>query len=99
MGEEVSPLARLIEEVRAAFFDEHGVSLSYADIARRGGAGDKNVHRLATREIKDMPSAETLKALAKGLGVPYSVVLEKALLSAGYTRRDRQPPERGDQAM
>lgn len=83
----MTPLGELIEDVRAAFLDRHGVQLSYADIARRGGdvVGRKRIQQLAQNEIKDMPRDATLRALAKGLEVPYSVVLEKALVSAGYT--------------
>lgn len=36
-----------------------------------------------------MPEAETLHGLATGLGVPYSVVLQRALESTGY----REPSE------
>ena len=83
----VSPLAALIAEVRADFADRHGVHLSYADISRRGGnvIGSKRVHQYATQPIRDLPNVDSLKALAKGLEVPYSVVLERALISAGYT--------------
>lgn len=82
---DVSPLAQLIEEVRAAFEERHGVHLSYQDIARRGGGiGRKRVHQMATEPIRALPPESTIRALAKGLEVPYSVVLERALLSAGY---------------
>jgi len=82
----MSPLGQLIEDVRADFEQREGVPLSYAAIARRGGEvmGRKRVFTMVSKPIKDLPAPETLRALAKGLGVPYSIVLEKALLSAGY---------------
>ena len=91
----VSPLGQLIEDVRAAFLDRYGVHLSYEAIARRGGGAisRKRVHQIATGPIKVVPPEETLRALARGLEVPYSIVLEKALLSAGYTWPTRERDE------
>ena len=82
----MSPLGQLIEDVRAAFLDRHGVTLSYDAIAKRGGNVIKGarVHQMATQPIRQLPPNETLVALANGLHVPYSVVLEKAMLSSGY---------------
>lgn len=85
----MTPLGKLIQEQRDRFQDEHGVELSYADIARRGGAviTRGRVQQLAKDPIKSMPSPATLAALAQGLGVPERVVTEKALESAGYAAR------------
>lgn len=83
---DVSPIGQLIEDVRNAFLDRHGVGLSYDAIAKRGGNVIKGarVHQIAHEPIRALPPFDTLRALAKGLEVPYSVVLEKALISAGY---------------
>lgn len=83
----MSPLGQLIEDVRRDFADTHGVPLSYNAIAKRGGGaiGGKRVHQMVAQPIREMPSAAALQALAKGLSVPYAVVLERALASAGYT--------------
>lgn len=86
MGD-VSPLGQLIEDVRAAFLDRYGVHLSYEAIARRGGGAvsRKRIQQIATGPIKTLPPESTLRALARGLEVPYRIVLEKALEAAGYT--------------
>lgn len=93
--EAVSPLGQLIEDVRADFYKRHGVPLPYAAIAKRGGnvIGRKRVFTMVSQPIKEMPSAAALEALARGLEVPYSIVLEKALLSAGYTWPTRERDE------
>jgi hypothetical protein len=83
----MTPLGQLIEDVRNDFFDRHGVVLSYEAIAKKGGLviGGKRVHQYATEDRMPMlPRARVVAALAKGLEVPYRVVLERALQSAGY---------------
>ncbi len=82
----VTPLGALILECRHAFRDRHGVELSYADIARRSGGRITRgrVQQLARERIRELPTPEKIQALAVGLGVPVSVVLERALESAGY---------------
>ena len=85
---DMTPLGQLIEDVRQAFTDRHGVTLSYDAIAKRGGGviGGTRVHQLATEpSLPTLPPSRTLEALARGLEVPYRIVLEKALLSAGYS--------------
>lgn len=83
----VSPLADLIRESQELFEQTHGVRLSYAAIATRsGGRIVRNwVRQIATRPIKALPGPEVIKGLSLGLGIPESVVLERALASAGYT--------------
>lgn len=83
---DMTPLAALIREVQRAFTDRHGVELSNGDIAKRSGGRltRQRVQQLSTRPIPTMPSPATLRALALGLQVPYSVVLQRALASCGY---------------
>lgn len=82
----VTPLGELIEECRRRFVDQHGVELSYADIASRGGKviTRGRVQQLAKDAIKAMPTPSTLQALATGLGVSEALVVERALASTGY---------------
>jgi hypothetical protein len=82
----MTPLGALIEEARRRFQDQHGVELSYADIARRGGGviTRGRVQQLAKDPIKAVPPAATLRALALGIGEREEVVIEKALASTGY---------------
>jgi transcriptional regulator with XRE-family HTH domain len=82
----MTPLGDLIEECRRRFVDQHGVELSYSDIANRGGKviTRGRVQQLAKDPIKAMPSAATLQALATGLGVNEALVVERALASTGY---------------
>jgi hypothetical protein len=91
----VSPLADLIEECQAVFRNREGVELSYADIANRGGPplNRSRVQQLARAGFKELPSPDRLRALAKGLGVPDSVVVERALLTAGYSVPRHGVPE------
>lgn len=83
MSSPVTPLGELIALVQADFVDRNGVRLSYGDISRRGGevVGRTRVQQLATKPLAEMPAAETIEALARGLGVPTSLVLEKCLES------------------
>lgn len=92
----MTPLGQLIEEVRTAFYDRHGVILSYDAIAKKGKnvVQGTRIHQMATQPIKALPPFATLKALALGLEVPYRIVLEKALLSAGYELPAQLPTER-----
>ncbi len=82
----MTPLGELIEEAQRRFVDMHGVELSYGDIARRGGKAVTRgrVQQLAKDPIRSMPGPTTLAALALGLGVAEHLVVEKALVSAGY---------------
>jgi hypothetical protein len=97
----MTPLGALIEECQARFLDHHGVELTYGDISRRGGRviGRTRVQQLAKDPLKAMPSPETLRALALGLGVTEALVVERALASTGYgdyglaARRGRPEPD------
>lgn len=88
----MTPLGRLIKEVQDAFLDLHGVELSYSAIARRAGdrISRQRVQQLAKNEIKEMPDADTLHALADGLGVGWKGVRDAAWLSTQYA--DDAPP-------
>lgn len=68
------------------FADAHGVELSYGDIARRsqGRLTRSRVQQMASTPIRAMPSPDSVKGLALGLGVPESVVTQRAMASAGY---------------
>lgn len=82
----VSPLSDLILTVQQDFEDRHGVKLSLRDIERRAGGGIvwSNVGRMVKQPIKEMPLPDTLRALARGLGVSEALVTLRALQSAGY---------------
>lgn len=82
----MTPLGTLIEEAKALFQDAHGVPLTNGDIARRsnGRLTRGRVQQLATGRVKAMPSPDVIRGLSMGLGVPESVVTERALQSAGY---------------
>jgi transcriptional regulator with XRE-family HTH domain len=83
----VTPLGALIEECKALFLKTHGVELTNGDIARRGGKDvltRQRVQQLEKDPIKRMPSVEILEALSRGLGVPESIVTQRAAVSAGY---------------
>lgn len=82
----MTPLGALIEEVQHLFLRDHGVELTYGDVARRsdGRVLRNRVQQLAKDPIKALPSPTTIEGLRRGLGVPYSVVLQRALASAGY---------------
>lgn len=88
----MTPLGELIGEAQRLFLDTHGVPLTNGDIARRSGGrlNRQRVQQLAKDPIKAMPSPEVIYGLALGLTVPESVVLERALASAGYTGPSRQ---------
>lgn len=82
----VTPLGQLIEDVRAAFLAAEGTVLSYDVIAARGGGviTGGRIQQLATGPLNRLPSPETLEALALGLRVPYTTVLDVALASTGH---------------
>jgi transcriptional regulator with XRE-family HTH domain len=81
----MTPLGALIEECKRRFQVQHHVELTNGDIARRSGVLSRGrVQQLAQNPIKQLPEPETLRGLALGLGVPDSVVLERALQSTGY---------------
>jgi hypothetical protein len=82
----MTPLGALIVECQGRFQDKHGVELTLGDIIRRsrGALGKSRVQQLRHGEIKAMPTPATIRGLALGLDVPESVVLERALQSAGY---------------
>src|SRR5256885_10488679 len=80
-------LSRLfIKEAQQLFEETHGTPLTYAAISRRSqGRLTRNwVRQIATRPIKALPGPTVIKGLALGLGVPETVVLQRALASAGY---------------
>jgi transcriptional regulator with XRE-family HTH domain len=54
---------------------------SYRDIAQRADMSPSTVYKLATTEYEGLPRASTLAQLAKGLGLPETVVREAALRS------------------
>lgn len=82
----VSPLAALIKEAQQLFYDTHGIELSYGDIARRsrGRLTRTRVQQIANAPIKELPGPERIRGLALGLGVPETVVTQRAMASAGY---------------
>ena len=83
----MTPLAALIAECKQLFLDAHGVELTNGDIARRSGGRltRQRVQQYATGD-RSMPTPETVKGFSLGLQVPSSVVLQRALETAGYTR-------------
>lgn len=82
----VTPIGELIEEVRAAFLDEHGTTLSYADLASRSGGeiSRQQMHAYATGDLTRMPPPETIEAMATALRVSKGLVLQRMLESVGY---------------
>ena len=59
---------------------------SYASIARRGGTYRQTVQSLATKEERrQTPQEHTVKALAKGMGLPLEMVKAAAREAAGYS--------------
>lgn len=73
-------LMRLIAERRAE------QRLSYGEIAVAGGLPKSTVHKLATTEKwTNAPQSETLDRLARGLGLPPSVVRRAAAEAVGLT--------------
>jgi transcriptional regulator with XRE-family HTH domain len=73
-----NPLQRLIQQTLTER------KLSYGDVARRGGLPRSTVYTLATtRNLVRPPRPATIDALAKGLGVPVSMVRAAAAESTG----------------
>lgn len=71
-------LRDLIEERKRA------TGRSYDEIARLGRViSGSAVHRMATQDIHRIPNPETVKALARGLGVDPEAVLRAAGKSVG----------------
>lgn len=89
MTKRTNHLATLIDTRRKA------LDLNLSEIARRGGTSRQLVTKWAdpAREITQMPSTETMEALAKGLGVPLTVVHEAAANSVGLVRDTYETPE------
>ena len=85
-----NPLQRLIRgQLR-----ERG--LSYGQVARRGGLPRSTVYTLAvTRNLVRPPRPATIDALARGLGVPASVVRAAAAESAGLHYYEDVPARPG----
>lgn len=76
MKEGANALQALIRDRRA----EKG--WSYADIANRGKMSKATVYKLASQNLDGLPRQTTIKALAKGLGLPVNVVRDAAVKSA-----------------
>lgn len=77
---EGNALSRLIAERRAE------QRLTYGDIAKLGGLPKSTVHKLATTDKwTNAPQAETLDRLARGLGLPPTVVRQAAAEAVGLT--------------
>jgi transcriptional regulator with XRE-family HTH domain len=82
----MTPIGVLIQRQQEAFLDQHGVELTYADIARKtGGVLTRgHVQQLASEERKEMPKQKTLHALADALGIEREEMVQAALAAAGY---------------
>lgn len=81
-----NPLQRLIEER----LREQG--WSYGDVARRGALPRSTVYNLArTRNLTRPPRPATIDGLARGLGVPVSVVRAAATESTGLHYYESPP--------
>lgn len=61
-------------------------ALTYAEISKRGELPKSTVGKLAAKPLTRSPNAETLTALARGLGVPVSTVQQAVSDALGYTR-------------
>jgi transcriptional regulator with XRE-family HTH domain len=70
---------------------------SYGEVARRGALPRSTVYHLATtRNLGRPPRPATIDALAKGLGVPVSVVRAAAAQSTGLHYYDEVPERPGN---
>lgn len=58
---------------------------SYADIARASGLSKAKIGQIATTTSPHMPRSETLQKLARGLRLPFHVVQQAAMVSAGIS--------------
>ena len=93
-GTAVNPLQRLIQQR----LRERG--WSYGQVARRGGLPRSTIYTLATtRNLVRPPRPATIDGLARGLGVPVSVVRAAAAESTGlhYYDEPAAGTDRGDQ--
>jgi transcriptional regulator with XRE-family HTH domain len=73
----MTELMRLIQ----AHIDRYGVTR--ATVARRAGMSPQTVQNWRD-EIRALPDAQHLRAIAEVIGVPYTVVLDAALTDCGY---------------
>lgn len=83
----MSELLRIIDDYR----DAHGQP-SDASVARAIGIAPQTLSSWRKRGISEPPAAETLRNLARLVGLPYEdYVLQAALVDAGW--RDEMPSE------
>jgi transcriptional regulator with XRE-family HTH domain len=75
----MNELAKFIRETAA----DNGWSLR--QVARRSDLPAATVQKVVSADV--MPRIDTLEALARGLGVPKTQLLELAAKSSGYTRQ------------
>lgn len=88
--DDLNPLQRLIQQC----LRERG--WSYGDVARSGGLARSTLYTLAvTRNLVRPPRPATIDGLARGLGVPVSVVRAAAAESAGLRYYDETSPGPG----
>jgi transcriptional regulator with XRE-family HTH domain len=72
--------------------DAHGQPAD-ASIARAIGVAPQTLNAWRKRGIRNLPDRDTLRRLAVFIGVPLRVVIEAALVDAGYmTEADMTPP-------
>lgn len=64
---------------------------SYATIANRGGLSKAKIGQLATITQPHMPRADTLERLAAGLELPFRIVQQAAMVTAGVTPENTDP--------
>lgn len=76
----VNPMTELMRLIQA-HLDRYGVSR--AEFARRAGTSPQTVHNWVGR-LKTMPEADHLRGAAEVIEQPYLVVLDAALVDAGY---------------
>ena len=76
----MTELMRLIQ----AHLDRYGVSR--AEFARRAGTTPQTVNNWR-HELKSLPDATHLRGVAEVTGLPYLIVLDAALVDAGYRPR------------
>lgn len=74
----MSELVRIIDDYR----DAHGQP-STASIARAIEVAPQTISSWRTRGIHELPQGDTLRRLAKHVGLPYRYVLEAALIDVG----------------
>jgi hypothetical protein len=87
MDERWKPMNELQQLIADYIADNPGES--YASIGRRGGLPRQTVQHLAKKaQAKQTPHPETLKCLAKGMGLPESYIRAAAADAAGYGNGD-----------